>query len=550
MTIEQDRSSNRQSLSDAELRVTLYFAVGVTSESGEKAYRLVVAGDNSSTPRLEPADNSGYSIGTIQTDLGQHYQPNVRNGENVPRDLVSAYQEWAGQNHPEWVLTEPQVSQTIADLGRNGREINAQNGRALDATVKSHLDAFLAADAGITWVHQRDVAQVDKLMRDVVTPLQQTTLYQNASTDDQVRLTAMVAKAYNQNEALSRPLLNRLERGDYQSLAAVSAAIDGLSSRRGDYFESGRDKALKGADVVIALRNTSQDNPLHAAWESARDNALTNPTQLAQAANGQQLVHAYPTVRELFVQYDRAVAFSEALDQGGTYVRAKAQSDDPGRFSGRGLVAAGDNFVVWSRAGDGHAFVNDQWRSIDRNELTRSVSGRGVLDVGLNGPMACERLIHADPNAPVLHPQARQTSLIENAPQGQMSPDVLREHPLFRDAESAVRRLDASMGRSYDEFSERMTASLASLAKEQGFNHIDHVVLSQEGEQSRKGENVFVVQGDIDSPARRVAHMKTQLAAETPIEQSASRLLTTETLAQQAREPVLEQQAARGMVMS
>ncbi|WP_434990688.1 hypothetical protein [Xanthomonas melonis] len=57
-------------MTDQELRATLYFAVGVTSESGYAAYRLEVAGDNLRTPLLEPADNSGYTIGTIQTDLG------------------------------------------------------------------------------------------------------------------------------------------------------------------------------------------------------------------------------------------------------------------------------------------------------------------------------------------------------------------------------------------------------------------------------------------------------------------------------------------------
>lgn len=70
-------------LTDAEIRATLYFAVGVTSESGNKAYQLAVAGDRVSTPRVEPADDNGYSIGTIQTDLGQHYQPGNPLGENV-----------------------------------------------------------------------------------------------------------------------------------------------------------------------------------------------------------------------------------------------------------------------------------------------------------------------------------------------------------------------------------------------------------------------------------------------------------------------------------
>ncbi|WP_238601251.1 hypothetical protein [Xanthomonas arboricola] len=64
-------------LTDQELRATLYFAVGVSSESGYAAYQLEVAGDNLRTPLLAPADNSGYTIGTIQTDLGQHRHPRL-----------------------------------------------------------------------------------------------------------------------------------------------------------------------------------------------------------------------------------------------------------------------------------------------------------------------------------------------------------------------------------------------------------------------------------------------------------------------------------------
>ena len=249
------RQAASQPLTDAELRSTLFFAVGVTSESGDKAYRLVVAGDNAATARIEPADNSGYSIGTIQTDLGQHYQPGIRNGENVPGELVDAFQAWARVQHPDWVLDAAQRSQTVSDLGRTGRQISAQNGRALDATVKSHLDEFLATDTGITWVHDRDVAQVDKLMREAMPSLTQSTLYRNASSDDQVRLAAMVGKVYNQNETRAAPLLAALRGNQCVSVDAVSAAITWIGARSPDYFETGRDAALRGADVVNALRN-------------------------------------------------------------------------------------------------------------------------------------------------------------------------------------------------------------------------------------------------------------------------------------------------------
>ncbi|MGW8338806.1 hypothetical protein [Xanthomonas axonopodis] len=129
----------------------------------------------------------------------------------------------------------------------------------------------MASDAGITWVHDRDVAQIDKLMDRAIAPLQRSNLYQNASLDDQVKLAAMVGKVYNQNEVRAAPMIRKLEGNQYDSVADVSAAIDGFlpkRSGRNDYFELGRDDALRGAAVVNALRNANRESPLSTAWTS------------------------------------------------------------------------------------------------------------------------------------------------------------------------------------------------------------------------------------------------------------------------------------------
>ncbi|OOW68966.1 hypothetical protein Xmar_05660 [Xanthomonas axonopodis pv. martyniicola] len=145
------------------------------------------------------------------------------------------------------------------------------------------MDAFLASDAGITWVHDRDVAQIDKLMDRAIAPLQRSNLYQNALLDDQVKLAAMVGKVYNQNEVRAAPMIRKLERNQYDSVADVSAAIDGFlpkRSGRNDYFELGRDDALRGAAVVNALRNANRESPLSTAWTSVLADSLVNPTAL------------------------------------------------------------------------------------------------------------------------------------------------------------------------------------------------------------------------------------------------------------------------------
>lgn len=95
---------------------------------------------------------------------------------------------------------------------------------------------------------------------------------------------------------------------------------------------------------------------------------------------------------------------------------------------------------------------------------------------------------------------------------------------LSQQAEAGVRRLEAELGRPFDANSERLSASLAVLASEQGLSRIDHVALSERNAQVGQGELVFVVQGALGDPAQLRAHMRTEEAVATPTAQSRERL--------------------------
>ncbi|MCC8532495.1 hypothetical protein LN457_06660 [Xanthomonas phaseoli] len=73
-----------------------------------------------------------------------------------------------------------------------------------------------------------------------------------------------------------------------------------------------------------------------------------------------------------------------------------------------------------------------------------------------------------------------------------------------------------------------MTWSLYALAKEQGLERVDSVVLGQAGTRAAAGEYVFLVQGD---PATSVYHreqMRTADAVEMSVEQSQARVQSAE----------------------
>lgn len=93
-------------------------------------------------------------------------------------------------------------------------------------------------------------------------------------------------------------------------------------------------------------------------------------------------------------------------------------------------------------------------------------------------------------------------------------------HALYQGCAAGVDALDRQLGRTSDERSACMKASLAELAARNGFDRVDHVLLSIRSGEVQAGQNVFVVQGALGDPAHRRAHMRTDVAVATQVEAS------------------------------
>jgi hypothetical protein len=93
-------------------------------------------------------------------------------------------------------------------------------------------------------------------------------------------------------------------------------------------------------------------------------------------------------------------------------------------------------------------------------------------------------------------------------------------HNLHQQCSAGVEALDRQLGRQADQSSACMSASLTRLAAANGFDRVDHVLLSVQGERANAGQNVFIVQGEPRDPAHRRAHMPTDEAVSTPVEAS------------------------------
>ncbi len=147
--------------------------------------------------------------------------------------------------------------------------------------------------------------------------------------------------------------------------------------------------------------------------------------------------------------------------------------------------------------------------------------------------------------APVAAEPAETTAPAEPAAPARLEPSDPQHpaHPLYRQVREQVEKLDESLGRGYDDTSERLTESLMVLAKERGLERVDHVVLSNPVGDKGAGYYVFVVQGELDNPAHRRAAMPTAEAVRTPHEETLERLdLLLERDAQQEQQATLQRQ--------
>ena len=91
-------------------------------------------------------------------------------------------------------------------------------------------------------------------------------------------------------------------------------------------------------------------------------------------------------------------------------------------------------------------------------------------------------------------------------------------HGVFKQALDGVHKIDADRQRTPDQISQNVAGSLAVAAQRAGLSRIDHVLISDDG------SRIYAVQGDLNSPHKRMAEVPTQQAVNTPLEQSSREL--------------------------
>ncbi|WP_340569654.1 XVIPCD domain-containing protein [Stenotrophomonas sp. G106K1] len=122
------------------------------------------------------------------------------------------------------------------------------------------------------------------------------------------------------------------------------------------------------------------------------------------------------------------------------------------------------------------------------------------------------------------------------------------DHSLYRQIRDGVSAVDAKHGRSFDETSERVTASLLATAKSNGLERVDHVVLGNPLS-NESGPRMFVVQGELNNPAHLRASVAVSEAINTPVEHSLAKVEQVSKAQQVAQHDHAQEQTQAAMRM-
>ena len=95
------------------------------------------------------------------------------------------------------------------------------------------------------------------------------------------------------------------------------------------------------------------------------------------------------------------------------------------------------------------------------------------------------------------------------------------DHAMYKQALDGVHKLDAAIGRTPDQHSANLAASLVAQAKAEGLTRIDNVAMSADGKQTFAAQN--------SSPLKQVAGVSTLEGLNTPVEKSSAAAQATPT---------------------
>jgi hypothetical protein len=463
-----------------------YFVVGRGTEGGPSSYHLTIAGVTAGTsdPNWGNAAkikaNSGYSLGTIQVDLGQRGTwalgatdgAALKQGETTYVDgIIEQASRYAKDRNLEFTQDHSQLRTDLLTHG-NGKERRSTL-TFIDKDTRDSINAWASSEDGQKWIHKNvDYPQIRHATQTAMSMLDK--YGKNISEDHRLETVAILAKTANQMPSQMAEFKAVLKNGgNYDDVLAKANEI----SSAYDYYDG-----PKAAALAKNYKDSYKDPENAAALDRAHakvGDANFDPSKSASD----------PDIKEAL----------KAIGQGG---RAHTQ----GEHGSLRLGSHGDKVIS----------LQTDLAKLDFTDA----HGRALHPDGDFGPgtkAAVEKFQHAHHMTPDGVAGPKTLNALRMAVQPSQPNLADATHPgngMYLQARDAVHHLDAQQGRTPDQRSDNLAASLAVAAHGNGMSRVDHVVLSDDASRA------FAVQGDINSLFKRYTDVNVAQAIGTPLVQS------------------------------
>lgn len=488
-----------------------YFVVGRGTEGGPASYRLSIAGVTAGTsdPNWGHADrvkaNSGYTIGTIQVDLGQRgtwalgatdgtaLKPGETPYVDAIIDQASGYAEAHGLSFTS------DRAHLRADLLSHGNGKNHRDTLAfIDTDTRDSINAWASSEEGEKWIHKNiDYPQVKHATQTAIDMLDKYGTH--IAEDHRLETAAILAKTANQMPAALKIFEKVLkDGGDY---ADVLSSTNDLH-RRLDWYDG-----PKAAAIAKQYKLACEDPAVAAAIDRAHTKVGDADFNPSTSANDPDIEQALNAIGQ------RHRSHLALLHQGSRGKDVTSLQTDLARLGytdthGRALKPDGD------------------FGTATRYAVETFQRNHGLEPDGKVGHDTREALKHATLQ------QSALTTMTLDSPQ----------HPgfsLFQQAFNGVGQLDQAQGRPTDLLSYNLSGALALSAQKEGLQRIDRVILSEDS------SSAFAVQENAGSLLRRFAFVDVVGGINTPLAQSSADWSLIQTPAtQNAQEPAPLSQSA------
>ncbi len=366
-----------------QIRALALLTVGYASEVKNKS-SLVLSWAMTYKNGL-PANNSGYSVGNLQSDLGQR-------PELVP-GLVTAYYAWAGSDASRLMgRTANQLNSVLKQQGRKGLVPNADSDdlglRPLSADEQAKFNQFLQTTEGRQAVWAMDLLQIAKQVAfaERVTASQTYQSFVDDSDKNFVLTAAM--KLFNQSEywAKTREVkagdnLAHLMESSLMSWSDIRDFITVNVGAKADYIKTGFEHAMPG--VALYNKVLTSNTPLSVWLTDLGGQNLTGLGQSGFASDPR-----FQVLERLFRDPAAGSKFVDSLAQSKSALMLLPKELE-GQAKIIGIDKTGQMFSAESDGKGFKRFVASQWSDSSGNYnqsdspiLKRNTTGRWVLALG------------------------------------------------------------------------------------------------------------------------------------------------------------------------